>query len=195
MTEADVRMIRQLGKTVEHEAGKTASRHIMQGSEQIAKSSSKETIALWVRGAMDRLDSTVDEQTRVRIMESCGRNCAFVNNRVIEAAKQRRKKSKDIDSFLDAEQRKPMKGTRLSREENILYQSYVPQSFAPPMRCYCSLLRGLPKDTSVSSTYCHCSKAFVQKLWEGVLGRPVKVDLLQSVVSGGSECTFAIHLP
>jgi len=194
MTETDVRMIQQLGKTVEHIAEKTARNHIMQGSDQVTRSSTKETIALFVRDTMDRLDSTVDEQTRMRIMHSCGQHCASVNNRVIDAAKLRRKKFKDVDAFLKAEQRKPMKGTRLSREGTILYQSYVPLSLTPPMRCYCSLLRGLPKDSSVSLTYCHCSKAFVQKLWESALGRSVKVDLLQSVVAGDSECKFAIHL-
>jgi hypothetical protein len=193
MTETDVDMIEEFGKNVERIAGKTASTKVMHGSEFVTKSSTKDDIALWMREAIRRLDSTVDEQTRIQVMEHCGRNCASVNIRVIESAIKRRKKFKDLDSFLEAEQRKPMKGTRLCREGNILYQYYTPQTFTPHMRCYCSLLRGLPKDTIVSLTYCHCSKAFVQKLWESILERPVKVELLQSVISGDSECKFAIH--
>lgn len=194
MTETDVQMIKELKKTIECIAGKTVSKTVMQGYEQLTKSSSKKTIALWVRDAICRLDSTVDENTRRQIMENCGRNCASINKRVIESTKTRRKKFKDLDTFLEAEQRKPMKGTRLCREGTILYQYYTPQAFTPPMRCYCSLLRGLPKEMSVSIAYCHCSKAFVQNLWESVLEQPVKVELLQSVVSGDSECKFAIHL-
>lgn len=194
MTEADVKMIKELGRTIEHIAGKAVSEKVMQGYERISKSSPKDNIALWVKDTMSRLDSTVDEETRIHIMEKCGRNCASINKRVIESAKNRRKKFKDLDTFLEAEQRKPMKGTRLHQEGNILYQYYTPHAFTQPMRCYCSLLRGLPKDTSVSLTYCHCSKAFVQTLWESVLEKPVKVELLQSVVSGDSECKFAIHL-
>ena len=193
MTETDVDMIKEFGKNVERIAGKTASTKVMHGSEFVTKSSTKDDIALWMREAIRRLDSTVDEQTRIQIMEHCGRNCASMNIRVTESAIKRRKKFKDLDTFLEAEQRKPMKGTRLCREGNILYQYYTPQAFTPPMRCYCSLLRGLPKDTTVSLSYCHCSKAFVQKLWESVLGRPVKVELLQSVISGDSECKFAIQ--
>jgi len=194
MTETDVQMIKELKKTIERIAGKTVSKTVMQGSEQLTKSSSKKTIALWVRDAIRRLDSTVNENTRRQIMENCGRNCASINKRVIESAKTRRKKFKDLDTFLETEQLKPMKGTRLYREGTILYQYYTPQAFTQPMRCYCSLLRELPKETSVSITYCHCSKAFVQNLWESVLEQPVKVELLQSVVSGDSECKFAIHL-
>ena len=194
MTEADVKMIKELEKTIERIAGKVVSKKVLQGSEHITKSSPKNNIALWVRDAIHRLDSSIDQKARIQIMESCGRNCASINKRVIESAKKRRKKFKDLDAFLEAEQRKPMKGTRLSKDGNILYQYYTPHAFTQPMRCYCSLLRGLPKDTSVSLTYCHCSKAFVQKLWESVLEKQVKVELLQSVISGDSECKFAIHL-
>jgi predicted hydrocarbon binding protein len=194
MTETDVQMIKELKKTIERIAGKTVSKTVMQGSEQLTKSSSKKMIALWVRNAIRRLDSTVNENTRRQVMENCGRNCASINKRVIESAKTRRKKFKDLDTFLETEQLKPIKGTRLYREGTILYQYYTPQAFTQPMRCYCSLLRELPKETSVSITYCHCSKAFVQNLWESVLEQPVKVELLQSVVSGDSECKFAIHL-
>jgi len=74
-------------------------------------------------------------------MEHCGSNCPSINKRVIESTKKRRKKFKDIVTFLEAEQRKPMNGTRLCREGNILYQYYTPQIFTQPMRCYCSLLR------------------------------------------------------
>jgi hypothetical protein len=192
MTETDVNMIKEFGKNVERIAGKTVSNKVMQGSEHVTKSSTKDTIALWVRDAIRRLDSTVDEETRIQIMEHCGRNCASLNTRVIESAIKRRKKFKDTDTFLEAEQRKPMKGTRLCREGTILHQYYTPHAFTPPMRCYCSLMRGLPEDATISMTY--CSKAFVQKLWESVLERPVKVELLQSVISGDSECKFAIHL-
>jgi predicted hydrocarbon binding protein len=195
MTKTDINMIKELGKTVERFAGKTASDKVMQDCKHLTKSSSKENIALWVRAAIYRLDSTVDEETRKQIMEHCGRNCASINKKVVESAKKRRKKFKDVSTFLEAEIRKPMKGTRLRRDGDTLFQYYTPHSFTQPMRCYCSLLRGLPDETTISLTYCHCSKAFVQKLWESVLEQPVTVDLLQSAVSGNSECKFAVHLP
>ena len=187
-------MIKNLEEYMEHFAGKTIAKKVMEGSEQITEKTDKRKIAKWVRGAMERLDALVDERTRVQIMQNCGYNCAKVNRRVIERAKVRRKKYKSIDEFLEAEQRKPMKGTMLVREGNVLYQFYTPQMFTRPMRCYCSLLRGLPAEEKISITYCNCSKGFVEKFWESVLERPVKVDLIQSAVSGAKECKFAIHL-
>jgi hypothetical protein len=93
-----------------------------------------------------------------------------------------------------AEEENPMKGTKLVRAGSILYQYYTPQAFTRPMRCYCGLLKGLPTEDTVSLTYCNCGKGFVEKYWEAVLQKPVKVDLLQSAISGAKECKFAIHL-
>jgi len=179
---------------VEQFAGKTIATKAMEGSEQITEKTDKRKIAEWVKNAMEKLDALVDEKTRVQIMQNCGYSCAKKNSNVIERAVARRKKYASIDEFLEAEQQKPMKGTKLAREGNILYQFYTPQAFTRPMRCYCGLLRGLPNEETVSKTYCNCSRGFVEKFWENVLGRPVKVDLMQSVVSGDKECKFAIHL-
>jgi hypothetical protein len=179
---------------VEQLAGKTIATKVMEGSEQITEKTDKRKIAEWVKNAMEKLDALVDEKTRVQIMQNCGYNCAKKNSKVIERAVARRKKYASTDEFLEAEQQKPMRGTRLSREGNILYQFYTPQAFTRPMRCYCGLLRGLPNEETASRTYCNCSRGFVEKFWENVLGKTVKVDLMQSVISGDKECKFAIHL-
>jgi predicted hydrocarbon binding protein len=187
-------MLVAMENCVEHFAGKTIAARVMEGSEQITEKTDKRKIAEWIKGAMERLDALVDEKTRAQIMQNCGYNCAKKNSKVIERAVARRKKYASIDEFLEAEQRKPMKGTRLAREGDILYQFYMPQAFMRPMRCYCGLLRGLPNEETASKTYCNCSRGFVEKFWENVLERPVKVDLMQSAISGAKECKFAIHL-
>jgi len=187
-------MIKSIEGSVSQFADEDAKRKVMKGADALTAKSSKADVAMWVKGAMERLDALVDEETRVKIMENCGYACANVNKRVIEGAKVRRRKFKSVDEFLEAEQRKPMRGTKLIREGNVLYQFYTPATFAKSLRCYCGLLRGLPVDEQVSKTYCNCSKGFVKKLWESVLEKPVKVDLIQSAVSGAKECKFAIHL-
>ena len=127
-------------------------------------------------------------------MQNCGYNCARKNSKVIERALSRRKKYASIEDFLTAEQKNPPKGTKLAHKGNILYQTYAPQMFTRPMRCYCSLFRQLPIGETVSLTYCNCSKGFVEKYWEAIFHKNVKVDLLQSAISGAKECIFAIHL-
>lgn len=187
-------MLQQIKGCTEQFAGKHVAQKIMEGGENITEKTDKKKTAQWVRNAMQKLDAAVDEKTGVRIMQNCGYNCAKKNHKVIDRAVARRKKYGNIVEFLEAEQQKPMKGTKLEREGNILYQFYTPQTFTRPMRCYCGLFRELPKEDTVSITYCNCSKGFVEKYWEEVLERPVEVEILQSAISGAKECKFAIHL-
>jgi hypothetical protein len=181
-------------RCLEEVAGNSIAKQVMQGSEQISENTDKKKIALWVKNAIERLNALADEKTRVQVMQNCGYNCAKKNHKVIERAVARRKKYASVDNFLAAEEKKPPKGTKLAREVKFVYQTYTPRSFTRSMRCYCSLFRQLPEGDTVSLTYCNCSKGFVEKYWEAILQRPVKVDLLRSAISGSKECTFAIYL-
>lgn len=70
----------------------------------------------------------------------------------------------------------------------------MPRSMARLVRRYRPLLRELPDDETVSLTYCQCSKGFVEKVWGKALGRPVRVELIDSYAAGAPQCKFAIHL-
>jgi hypothetical protein len=194
MPRTHVEMVKEIGRNVERFAGDAAKRKVMEGSENITSSTDKTSISGWVKNAMERLDSIADEKTRTQIMENCGYNCALHNKAPIERAKARRKKFKSLDEFLDAEQKKPMAGTKLERQGDRLYWYFTPHSFKTPMRCFCGLLRALPQNETISRSYCNCSKGFVKKYWEGVLGKPVEVDVLQTAVSGAKECKFEVRI-
>jgi predicted hydrocarbon binding protein len=194
MGKKDIDMIIGIGESIENFAGKAIRDSVMEGSEKISSNTGKVQVAEWVKEAMNKLDKMTDKKVRIQIMENCGYNCSAVNKGVIEKAKAKRKKYKSIEEFLKIEQLNPMTGTRLERKGNVLHQFYTPKSYTRPMRCYCSLLSGLPENQKVSLTYCHCSKGFVKKFWEGVLERDVKVKLIKSVASGAQECEFAIYL-
>ncbi len=183
-----------LAEVIENVAGNDVREQVMAGSETLKASTKPERIALWTQGAIARLDGLVDEAAREQIMETCGETCARINATPIERARARRRKCADLDAFLEGEQKNPPSGMRFSREGDLLYQFYTPQSFSHPMRCYCSLTKGLPAGETMSATYCQCSRAFVQKYWEGILERPVEVDLLETAISGADECKFRIHL-
>jgi hypothetical protein len=62
--------------------------------------------------------------------------------------------------------------------------------------CHCpfvreAILRGEP---DISGNWCYCSGGFVKYPYEVILGRELRVDLLQSVLKGDPVCRFAIHL-
>jgi len=47
----------------------------------------------------------------------------------------------------------------------------------------------------ISTTYCYCGAGFYKGIWEEILQRPVEVEVLESVLSGGEVCKIVIHLP
>ena len=186
--------IENLGHNLKRFAGEEAKGKVLEGSEKLAKVSDPVQISLWVQRAMKRLDRAVDKKTRTRVMEECGYACAEANRKTIDRVLAKRKKYGSLEEFLETEQNRLLPGMRLEREGKILYQYYMPQSFKHPMRCFCSLLRGLPPEETMSATYCQCSKGFVQRMWERVVGKPVKVDVLETAVTGAKECKFRVNL-
>lgn len=157
-----------LQRNIELLAGKTISEKTMLGSEKLTEKTDKRKTTEWVKSAMEKLDTLADENTRVRTMENCGSNYAKVNNKIIEKAKKRRTRFRHLEDFFKAEIQKPMAGTRLSLDGETIYQFYTPRAFTRPMRCYCTLLRGLPESEEVSLTYCHCAKGIGRPSWKNL---------------------------
>ena len=186
--------IKEIGGRIEQIAGAKVRGKVMEGSEETGTSSDTRKIALWVKGAMDRLDAIAEPAKREQVMLLCGYNCAGINRRPIEAAIVRCRKYQTEEAFIGAEIQKPPKGMRFEWEGDVLLQYYTPHAFGKGMRCYCSLMRGLPADMTASLTYCHCARGFVERYWEGILGRQVRVELGDTAISGAEECKFTIHL-
>jgi predicted hydrocarbon binding protein len=194
MSEAMMGMIAAFGRTVAAVAGKKVKDQVMAGSEKLTAGTKGSDVARWMKGAVERLDRLTDKKAGVDIMERCGVNCARHNSRVLKGAIARRKKHSSLDAFLEAEVKKPMTGTKLERRGSTLMLTYLPQTFSKSMRCFCAQLKDLPDKEEISPTYCHCSKAFVGAWWEAVLGKPVKVKILETALTGSRQCTFKIEM-
>jgi hypothetical protein len=94
------------------------------------------------------------------------------------------------------------------REGAIVYEVKIPFMTADflaetdPVRrrylyCHCPWARETIKGGGVhpAETFCNCSGGFHKKPFEAAFGKPIKVDVLESVLLGGDRCRFAIHLP
>jgi hypothetical protein len=62
--------------------------------------------------------------------------------------------------------------------------------------CHCPRVRDqVGSDPALPPEYCYCGAGFYQGIWEEILGEPVRVEVLESVMTGGDVCKIAIHLP
>jgi hypothetical protein len=192
MTTKTAGQIREIGGRIEQFAGVQTRGEVMGGSESVTANAVKR--ALWVREMIYRLEAKAPPEICEQIMTACGYNCIALNSRPMEVAKKRRQKYLKEEDFIKAEIQNPPKGFRFKMEGDKLIQYYTPRAFGRGMRCFCGLMRSLPEGVNASPTYCLCSRGFVEKYWEGILGRNVKVELGPTAISGADECKFVIYL-
>jgi predicted hydrocarbon binding protein len=58
-------------------------------------------------------------------------------------------------------------------------------------------VRSIIKDGGepLSKTYCYFGAGFYKGVWEYILGEPVEVEVLETVMHGDPVCRIAVHLP
>lgn len=138
--------------------------------------------AKFIKELMDNLNKKLKEEKRTRIMQNCGREC--MGRSVIQKAKKLKKESKDIDEFLELLNKSGIGGGSLKREGNIIHGSYD--------RCYCSAIS--KSKEPISLTFCHCSSGWYKELFENALEKPVRVEILESIMNGSDKCRFRIYI-
>jgi len=64
------------------------------------------------------------------------------------------------------------------------------------MYCHCPRVREeIGSEPALHQEYCYCGAGFYRGIWEEILGKPVQVEVLESVMTGGEVCQIAVHLP
>lgn len=62
--------------------------------------------------------------------------------------------------------------------------------------CHCPWVReAIKSGLEISPEFCYCSAGFEKRLWDVIFERPVKANVLQTVLKGDPICRFAIHIP
>lgn len=63
--------------------------------------------------------------------------------------------------------------------------------------CHCPRIRDILKDNKepITKTYCLCGGGFYKSIWEHILDKQMKVEVLQTIMQGDPVCQFAVHLP
>lgn len=168
-------LIRNLGEL----GGRNARERVLSGLGKLPKSPADQ--AVWVREVVARMDRELDPEIRAAALEPCGRIC--LGQDLIARARDLQGRSADLDALLTFLNEKHIGGGHLRRKESVIYAVYD--------RCYCD--RVTRARDRISQTYCNCSRGWLGGLFESLLGRPVQVDLLSSIIAGDPVCEFAIR--
>jgi hypothetical protein len=179
--------------------GETDAQKIMDGAEKL-EALDENGKAAWVIRAMDKLDARVsDEEAKFEIMTECSCRCYEPH---LDELKNLYHITDDIDRLLEAMHGKVFLLPPV-RQGNMVYITKAPhfpeqyqQATTAEERkyyfCHCDYARAASEE--ISPTYCYCGAGWCRRIWEAVLGRPVRVDITKSVLQGDDVCQFAVHL-
>jgi predicted hydrocarbon binding protein len=138
--------------------------------------------ARWIGNLVDDMAVEIGADGAKAVMEACGQQC--IGQSVIDKARRLKQDSSDIDEFLENLNHEHIGGGKLWRENDVIYASYE--------RCYCGSVSKTRQP--ISTIYCQCSCGWYKKLFEATLEKPVKVELLDSIIHGADTCQFIIHI-
>lgn len=194
-------------RLIDEQAGPGVSERLLEGHEGLAEAS-PEGRAAWSRQAMERLaEAVADVAAREKIMER--RACVFVEEFGEEPLLELRKiyqETGDVDAVFEAMARDREKHSRPYREGDVVVEVKAPreaEAFAaaqtPEERrvayCHCPLARAGAASSPAPEPYCCCGGGWYKGIWEFIVERPVRVEVLRSVMRGDDDCAFAVHLP
>lgn len=131
----------------------------------------------WIFALVDSLDKNTDEQSKISVLENCGRAC------ITESMKKRAKKVKQ-ESKSAAEFLKNLSKVwgHLKLKGKDVYVEYP--------RCYCPIVASYKGE--LPKSWCNCSRGWIKELFESALGKPVKVLLEKSVKQSDKSCRFKV---
>jgi effector-binding domain-containing protein len=200
-----------LAQNLERVLGSESRADILQGVEDIGINTSLAERFEWTKAAMGRLSAATDENQRFDIITSCAH--VFppgLLDKLKVAYQTARANGSDplqaVDAVLDFMKTDPGWGEKGQyRQGRVIYHTKNPAdpqahelAKTPEEKraayCFCPIIRAnLAKGMPVS--YCYCGSGWFRQQWQAATGRPVTVEVLQSVLRGDDVCQFAVHLP
>lgn len=185
--------------------GASARQTLMQGVETITPASSFAEYTAWIQGAIDRLDALADDaQLKCQVVSHCAH--VFPQERIDHLREIYH--SRPFDDILHEMYRDDFWYEKPVRRGNVIYMRknpYDPEGYhnaqtpAERRRAYCHCpfvhpyLDEIP--ARLSPTFCYCGAGWYRRLWEGILGQPVKIAHVETLLRGQDQCTLTITLP
>ena len=195
---------------LERVLGRQKQAAVLKGRDAIGVETDLTQRFLWTKSAIERLNGLADEVQKYDIVSSCAH---IFPAGMLESLKRvyndARLKHSDVlqavDEVLAFMENDPGWGpTDQRREGRVIIrtknpadpQAHQAASTAEEKRaayCFCPVIRknlqqGMPP------TYCYCGAGWFRQQWEHATGKPVRVEVLQSVAQGDDVCQFALHL-
>jgi hypothetical protein len=153
----------------------------------------KEKSVHWIKKMMVHLDQMIDEPTKIKLLNACGRSCF---ERAFGVPDKRKRSPEFIAGFLKSLEKAGFKIEYGDKITTIYYgwlQKQNPVGLGMKEGyCMCPVVEG---EKDISGTFCNCSAGYVKSIFEVYTGKTVKnIEILESLKRGGKDCRFKVEL-
>jgi len=215
------RWLSKLSRSLCEAAGEGVRDRVMEGSQE---SPSGGDLIEWTRGAMERLEALLGEEAG-EVMTGCAcqyprERLGHLRERYAETGdldlvhgmlqEQFLATTRDFLGLDEGQLKDIVRrgwGVAGVRRGNTIIATKMPFEYHDYFRaatpeerryrfCHCQGVReAIKRGETLPATYCYCGAGFYRGIWEYILQRPVRVEVLESVLRGDDACRIAIHLP
>ena len=122
------------------------------------------------------MDQTLDEQTKNKIIESLGKECAnegFASNY-----------KNNLEGFLQEIKSRWGEKSHYDKENGII------RIETPERDCVCPLI----DSKVISESICQCSVGWQAQTYQTIFNRPVEAKCIESVIKGNKRCVFEMKI-
>lgn len=174
----------RITKSIVRQSGVDDAHRVMLPAYAYEGAKKGEDKAELTRQTMERLEAVFDEESRVKIMERCGRLCCGPTHQKVRRALFQ--ESNSLEEFLEKlNELEAGKAHYRITEQGAIIVEYP--------ACLCGQVKDTPRRFP-SHAYCMCSVGFNKELFETVLGRKVDVVLVTSAICDGGPCRLVVRL-
>ncbi len=144
----------------------------------LSNSADAEKKLVWTQSICAALELNFDDDTikSIRMDCACGPDAGKINR-----LKKLYHSCGSIEAFAE-------KATALQQGYEMKYDGQSLYLLYP--QCYCSCVKKI--NQLLSKTWCYCTLGYTKKMFEGILERPIDVELVDSVKMGGERCIIKI---
>ena len=135
----------------------------------------------WVSDLLDTAQTELPRELQVKLIEGCGRGC-FRRHEFKRAIADEGKGG--VEKLIAAYK----KNFEVWRDGDAVHVRYGEAS----SRCYCPVVKDRP--AKPNDLHCECTRMTHQSIFETALGRPVRVEVLDTLRRGGRTCHFLARL-
>jgi hypothetical protein len=171
-----------LKKRLDEYVGEEVRKEIFLGYDEISNKVKPEEKAVYAKKLMERMDSMLDDETRIKVRRACSCNLSKLQIAEIDDLMNQ---YDEINNFL-IEYSKTLEPGSIKKLDDKLLVSFGWG------HCVCSVFKKAKTYEPVSKTFCECCNGHVQKWFEYIFKKPIDTEIIKTIATGGDDCLFEI---